>query len=179
MKRFFTMSTSTLTLYATSVEQQFARIPDWAKIFSIAISLANLVIGDILTPVLCLIAVASSVDWFFGRIVAKKKGTYQKDLSTYGWQLKLGVLLVIMMVRGFEEWFAALEILDTRGFVSTAIAVGIFIDELDSIDENFFELRGRRIPGLGRALEWMRSVQDRLMGDSDVNNTPQRRSTDA
>jgi len=179
MKRFFTLSTNTLTLYLTSVEQQFARVPDWAKVFGFVVGVANLIVGDILTPVLTLIAVASSVDWFFGRIVAKKKGTYQKDLSTYGWQLKLGVLLVIMMVRGFEEWFATLEILDTRGFVSTAIAVGIFIDELDSIDENFFELRGRRIPGLGRALEWMRGVQDRLMGDSDVSNAPHRRSTDA
>lgn len=168
--RFFTVSVDSMKLYIASVESQFDRVPEWAKMIGFMVSAVNLIVGDILTPVLCLIAVASGVDWFFGRIVAMKKGTYQKDLSTYGWQVKMGVLLIIMLVRGFEAWLVLLNIIDTHGFVATAIAVGIFIDELDSIDENLRALNGKGVPGLGRALTWMRSIQDRLMGDAKPND---------
>lgn len=163
-------------LYITALVQRIEGSPWYAKAAASVGAVFSLIVRDILFGAVLLAAAASFGDWYYGRAVAYKQGRYSQEIAHAGWQAKGGSIFIILLVRGLEIWLAKVPEplgINTLGVVSTFLAIGLFVDELDSIDENVRALGGKGIPGLSRMLAWLRAVSGRWIEQKAGTPLPQ------
>lgn len=137
--------------------------PAYARVLAFAAALVSAVLADLFTGMLALLCASSAVDYYVGRKVARLKGKYRPEVARAGAYSKVGGILLLLLVRFFTFYLARHGILDTRGFVATGLAVGLFVVDLESIEHHRKRLGARPIPGLSQALGWMRGLQDRML----------------
>lgn len=144
--------------------QRLADIPGWGWVWGILAGAAQLVREDLFVGALCLLLIASGADYYFGRRVAKHRHDYNPALARAGAWGKAMAIALLILVRLFEYWGTEHRVVPTKGFVATAIAVGLFALELESIAHHREALGARPIPLLGQVIGLIRSAAERMVG---------------
>ncbi len=157
------------TLYSALILTPLDRVHDvpiYARVFGLLGAAATLLQSDLLTGLLALLVASGALDYFLGRACAKRAGVYDPLLARAGMLTKLAAIFMLFLIRGFEYWamyHAIPGIGTTRGGISSALAVGLFVMDLESIEHHRVFLEARPIPGFSRLVAFLRSVERRML----------------
>lgn len=145
---------------------RFAEMGGVARFFSVVIgALLTLLNKEALAGILLLVLASSIVDHYVSRVAATRAGVYDPLLGRIALLTKFSAFAMVLLVRGFEWWGAVQHIPGlgaTKGFISCALAVGLFVMDLESIEHARIALKARPIPGFSRLVAYMRDVELRL-----------------
>lgn len=148
---------------------RLAEAPSWSKALGFIGAMLSYLVYDLFGGFLLVALIpATLADFYFGTVVAKRRDPsdpryYDPRRSSAGWNGKLAGLLLLMLVRAVEWWAARHGFLDflggdTNGAIATALAVGLFGAELESIEHHRIALGSGPIPGLSHLTALLRRV---------------------
>lgn len=109
---------------------------------------------------LTLALVASNMaDWIFGRHAYRSLDQFSKTESRRGLVRKCAQLVILLLLRTLEAILPLLTGLpSSNGMVSSAIAVALVIEDIESIETHLITMGGRPVPGLTSVLRKVRAV---------------------
>lgn len=152
-------------LVVTPIER-ISELPIYGKLVGAVIALASLLFSDLLAGIFTLLVASNSIDYYLGRHVAKRKKVYDPVLAQAGALSKISAILMVMLLRGFEFWATSNHVPGvglTRGTISAAIATGLFILDLESIEHHRTFIGAKPIPGFSHVVAWLRAIEARLL----------------
>jgi hypothetical protein len=146
-----------------------AEVPSWSRALGFIGAMGSYLIADLLWGFLLLVlAPATLADFYFGVAAAKRRAAGDPDAfhrarADAGWNAKLATVVLLILIRILEWWAARHGFLNfvggtTNGAIATALAVGVFGRELESIDEHRIQLGAGPIPGLSHLTALLRRV---------------------
>ena len=108
---------------------------------------------------LFLILAGSNVaDWIFGRHAALARREFDSTKSREGLVGKAAQLVVLLILRSLEAVIPLIGLPSTIGIASSALALALIVEDVESIERHRITLGGKRIPGLSPLLEKIRVV---------------------
>lgn len=143
--------------------------PLWGRVVSVLVGCAEIVRGDLFLGILLLLVASNALDWYHGRAVAKIDQIFDPHLALYGLHSKVAGIALVLLIRGFEAWLAGIELADgtvalqTHGFVSIAIAVALFANDVESISLHRERMGARPIPILSSVVGGLRQLAKGLV----------------
>lgn len=157
-------------------------LPSWGRVFAAAVAMYQYLIADALTPALFLVLMSGAVDYWVGVRVARSLGKYDPQIAHRGFHGKVAGVLLVLLVRVFENYVRQLSMVDTKGAVAAAICISLFAVDLQSIAHHREMLGAKPIPILSAVLNWIQQIASSRIpvgsGSPPEPATPQRRSTD-
>lgn len=135
----------------------------WGRVLAAAAAAVQAMVGDIFTGVILAAAAFEALDWYWGRLSAKKRGDFSVDVAALGRRTKILDVLLIVGIRLIEAWLGARGVVHTGGFVATAIAAGLLADNADSIEAHRQELGLRPLWGVSHAVRAFRALSERFL----------------
>lgn len=150
------------------VTSPFARLNISPPAIAWLVGIYEVCIGDILFGILLLLVASGIWDTMYGRRVAHSTNTYDSLKAEMGFHSKVMGIVLVLLVRGFEWWWAAciagsgVDQMHTHGALAAAIAVTLFRNDIKSIQDHRMRFGQGKIPILGKILDLMDSVAVRL-----------------
>lgn len=132
--------------------ERLREIPGVGWAISVAVALMNLVTTDVFGGALTLIILSGLVDYVLGRRVAILRDEYNTLIAQMGAHSKAAGVAIVLLVRMFEGWLGMHLGADSHGIVASAVAMGLFTAELESIAHHRETLGARPIPVLSALL---------------------------
>lgn len=181
MKRpFLSRSRDILPAILLTPLSRIAEVPLYGKILGVVAGLVSWIFADLLAGILALLVLSGALDYILGRHIAKRRGVYDPLLAQAGALSKLSAILMLALLRGFEFWATAHTIPGigaTHGAISAALATGLFVLDLESIEHHRTFIGARPIPGFSHVVAWLRAIETRLLPvlPSDAPAPPPRR----
>lgn len=148
---------------------RLAEVPSWSRALGLAGGVASFFLYDLFASFMLLLVVPATLsDFYFGVTAAKRRtaddpGAYQRARADAGWNAKLATIVLLVLIRALEYWaelhgFPGILGGTTNGAIATALAVGVFGGELESIDAHRIQLGAGPIPGLSHLTGLLRRV---------------------
>jgi hypothetical protein len=155
---------------------RIAEIPGGAWAAGALTAAAGFVVRDPFWGITALLVASSALDYYWGRRVAKHlsrfdpnhPGRFDPKRAHAGWQSQALSICLLLLIRGFEGWAVrhALGLVSdaeaTTGLLSVALAVGLFVADLESIDHHRTALGAKPIRALAQILGVLRRVEARV-----------------
>lgn len=138
---------------------------------------------DLFIGLAALLFLSGTADTIYGRRVALACGKYDQARAELGLQSKIMGLVMAVLIRGFEAWWAAaivggrLNGFHTYGYLSMAVAATLFVHDLKSIQEKRVRFGQPPIPVLTQVLNVLDGLAA-LLGAPPRDMTPQTREDD-
>lgn len=162
---------------------RLADVPSWSRALGFIGGLASYLFHDLFWGFLLLVlAPATLADFYFGVAAAKRRpesdpGAYRRDRADAGWNGKLATVVLLILIRMLEWWAAYHGFLNflggtTNGAIATALAVGVFGGELESIDSHRIRLGAGPIPGLSHLTALLRRVWVGRIPETSTEGAP-------
>lgn len=145
---------------------RLAEVPIYGKVLSAIIGVMALMYQDLLAGILLLLVCSGAIDYFLGRHAARRAGVYDPQLAQAGALTKVSAILMVCLIRGFEFWATQNHVPGlgvTDGIVSSTLATGLFIMDLESIEHHRILLHARPIPGFSQVIAWLRALERRML----------------
>lgn len=154
---------------------------DMGKVAAGLAAVAQVVLGDLFTGIAVLLVLSGAADLYDGMRVARHLGTYDPLKAEIGFHTKLMGVVLCLLIRGFEWWWAGavqglevngvvLDGLHTYGMLAASSAAILFVRDLKSIREKR-ERMGVKLPVIGAVLDVMDVAARRLFGPSQADFT--------
>lgn len=144
------------TAFVSPIERAL-EVPWWGKVGAIAAATTQYVVTDMFGGALILVFAAMTVDYGVGVTAAKRLGKYEPRLAQQGAMGKITGLLLLILLRLFEAYAHAQGVIDTRGGLATAVAIGLFTVDLQSIAHHRESFGAAPIPVLSKIFEWLQA----------------------
>lgn len=134
--------------------------PAWGKELAVLGSIVQFIRHDTFTGALLLLFGSSVIDYIIGVKVAKIEGSYMPIVAHRGMMEKITGLILVLILRAFEHFLELQDVLNTRGILSSGVALSLLAVEIQSIAHHREILGGRPIPILSTILERLQAAID-------------------
>ena len=121
-------------------------------------ALCQLATKDAFLVILWISLAASTWDYFAGVRLTKHRRSYTSQLPSAGMWGKISGVALLLLVRVLEAWVTTFGGLNTRGYIATALTLGLVVAELRSIAHNRAEWGAAPIPVLSQLLDFFDSL---------------------
>ena len=172
----------------SGAEQMLERVTQSSgveKVMAAAGTAVSTFVPDAFFWLFLVLVLVNIADYFFGRHAARARGDFSTTKSRQGLVSKGAQLTILVVLRSLEAILpmaAGLEIrLAQVGVASTALALLLIIEDIESIERHNVDLGGRPIPGLSALTSKVRQLtggERRRRRGPTPEGTPQRRATD-
>lgn len=136
--------------------------PD-GKLVAGLLGMVAAVTADISVLLVAVLLLSSSIDWWFGRAAAKKRGVFDVGVSAWGLHSKIAGVLLVVVLRLVEVVLNQAGVPDPHGVLAVATAAALIYQDLESIDLHRQTLGGRPIPILTSVLKVGRRLAESLL----------------
>ena len=139
-----------------------------AKALGVAVGTVQAVVQDLSFGIFFLLIISGVADTVYGRRQAKALGEFDPLKAELGLHSKMMGIVLTLLVRGFELWWSnaatgtAVDGMHTHGVMAAAIAVTLFISDIESIEEKRARFGQRPLPILGPILRMMNRMATAL-----------------
>lgn len=101
----------------------------------------------------------NGLDWLLGRHAARALNEWNRTTSRNGLVSKGSQMAVLLVVRSLEAVAAiGVEQLPDFGLASSALALALIVEDLESIERHGIALGGKPIPGFSRVIRKLRTI---------------------
>ena len=107
--------------------------PTWGKVVGAIAAIIQYVRSDAFSGALLLLVFIGLIDYWIGVGAAKADGTYNSTIAHRGVMGKICGIVLVFLVRLIEGYIRIQGLGDTHGVAATAIALQLFVVDLQSI----------------------------------------------
>lgn len=133
-------------------------VPGWGKALALVAGGGQYLAGFPFVIILTILVGAIAGDHVFGSLAAKHQRSYRPLSEHTGLVGKAAGLVVVLILRGLEAWVGSFGAGSTRGALASAVALGLCVVDLKSIERHRKALGAGPIPLLSPVLAWFDAI---------------------
>lgn len=139
--------------------------PNWGKVVAATGAVYQYLRTDAFSGALLLVVAVGIIDYWLGVKAAKstKPPTYDPVIAHRGAMGKVSGVLLLFLIRILEGFIQAQGWGNTKGAAATAIAISLFIVDLQSIAHHREEFGAQPIPLVSPFLTWVQRLISSLV----------------
>jgi len=140
------------------------------KIVGLLTGLWTFLSGDLFIGLCFLLILSGTADTIYGRRVATAVGKFDQTKAEIGLQSKIMGLVLAVLIRGFEAWWANASVggrfegIHTYGYLAMAVAATLFVHDLKSIQEKRVRFGQQPLPIVSQVLNMLDGLAALLGG---------------
>lgn len=154
------------------------------KVLGLLTGLWTFVSGDLFIGLCFLLILSGTADTIYGRRVAIAFDKYDQTKAELGLQSKIMGLVMAVLIRLFEAWWASaasggrLDGVHTYGYLAMAVAATLFVHDLKSIQEKRVRFGQPPLPVVSQVLAILDGLAAMLGGPPKGADIATRRESD-
>lgn len=121
-------------------------------------AVAELVLPDAFFWLFVTLTCSNLLDWIFGRHAARARGEFSRTRSRNGLYGKAAQLSILALLRTLEFIVPLTGLPSTMGVLSAAFALGLVIEDIESLERHIITLTGSPVRGLTPVLNRIRAI---------------------
>lgn len=129
--------------------------PSWGKVLAALAAVYQYLRTDAFSGALLLVVAVGIVDYWLGVKAAKSAKTFDPVIAHRGAMGKISGVLLLFLIRILEGFIQVQGWGNTKGAAATAIAISLFVVDLQSIAHHREEFGAQPIPLVSPFLAWV------------------------